>query len=242
MMKKLFLFLTFASVFSISQSQDLDKILDNYFETIGQEVLLKAKSMTVTGKILQQGMELPFTMQMKRPGKMRLEADVQGTQIIQAFDGENGWAIMPFMGSPDPVDVTGPELEQMKENADMDGKLWDFKKKGSTAELIGKEDLDGSEAFVIKLTSKNGNIDTYYMDSENFVILKTVTKTVMQGSEVEVETLTSNFQDVNGYIMPFTTEQRVGGQVFMNMNMEKVEFNLPLEETLFVKPSTEDSE
>ena len=183
------------------------------------------------------GMEMPFKMTFKRPKKLYLEVDLQGTKMVQGYDGENGWMIAPWTGSAEPIDIAGAELQQLDENADMDGKLWNYKEKGSELELIGTEDMEGTEVFVLKLTTKEGNIDTYYMDSENYVILKSKSKTVMQGSEVEVETLMSNFQEVDGYIMPYTTEQRFGGQVGMTMNIETVEYNVKVDDSIFAKPT-----
>ena len=44
---------------------------------------------------------------------------------IQAYDGETGWQIMPFAGSSEPEKVSGDELEQFMDQADIDGPLVD---------------------------------------------------------------------------------------------------------------------
>ena len=59
----------------------------------------------------------------------------------------------------------------------------------------------------------------------------------MNGSEVEAEAVMSNYQDVNGYIMPFTTEQRVAGQTQMTIMMEEVKTNVELDDAIFSKPT-----
>ncbi|HEC44915.1 MAG TPA: outer membrane lipoprotein-sorting protein [Bacteroides sp.] len=218
-------------------AQDLDEILKTYFETIGQEKLLEANTISSTGKMMQMGMEMPFKMTFKRPKKLHLEVDVQGTKMVQGYDGENGWMIAPWTGSAEPIDIAGIELQQLDENADMDGKLWNYKEKGSEMELVGTEDMEGSDVFVLKLTTKDGNVDTYYLDSENYVILKSISKIFMQGSEVEVESFMSNFQEVDGYVMPFTTEQKFGGQGGMTMNIETVEYNIKVDDSIFAKPA-----
>ena len=103
--------------------------------------------------------------------------------------------------------------------------------------MIGKEDMEGSAVFVIKLTRKDGDIDYMYMDTEKYVILKVKAKTIVNGSEAEVESLMSNFKKINGYIMAFTTEQRFSGQSGMTINLEEVEVNADIEDSLFTKPS-----
>jgi hypothetical protein len=64
-------------------------------------------------------------------------------------------------------------------------------------------------------------------------------KTIMQGTEIETETLFSNFQDVDGYILPFTTEQLYGGQSAMTLSFENVEFDVDVDESIFSKPTAE---
>jgi hypothetical protein len=228
--------MTIIAIGSLS-AQDLDEILETYFETIGQEKLLDAETISSTGKMMQMGMEMPFKMTFKRPRKLHLEVDVQGTKMVQGYDGENGWMIAPWTGSAEPIDIEGAELQQLDENADMDGKLWNYKEKGSEMELVGTEEMEGTSVYVLKLTTKDGNVNTYYLDSEKYVILKSVSKTLMQGSKVEVETFMSNFQEIDGYVMPFTTEQKFGGQIGITMNIETVEYNIKVDDSIFAKPA-----
>ena len=241
-MRNRFFCLLTLTVFSVGMlsAQDLQKILDAHFEAIGQKNLSKVKTMVVTGKIVQQGVEMPFKTITKRPDKAYIEAEVQSAKMKQGYDGQNGWMIAPWTGSAEPIDLSGPDLRGLKDAADLDGPLWDYEEKGSTLELTGKEDLDGSDAYVLKLTRKDGNIDYFYMDAENYVILKLISKTIINGSETEVDTHLSNYQEVEGYIMPFTQEQSFDGQPGMSMNFEKVSFNDEVDDGIFKKPvSTE---
>jgi outer membrane lipoprotein-sorting protein len=222
---------------SVSTAQDLDKILDNHFETIGQKELLDVKTIQATGKAVMMGMESPFEMVGKRPNKVRITIEFQGAQIIQAYDGETAWMVNPMMGSADPIDMTGPEADGMIESSDMDGQLWNYKEKGHQLELEGTEEVDGAEAYVLKLTKKNGNIDYYYLETESYLILKMKSKTMMNGSETESETLLSNYQEIDGYIMAFTIEQKVGGQTAITIMMDDVKSNVSLEDSIFSKPA-----
>jgi len=224
------------SVITITTAQDVDDILKNHFETIGQENLLEVNTIEAEGTALQMGMEFPFKMVNKRPDKLMLSFEVQGSKFVQAYDGETVWAINPMSGSSDPVDVTGPEADGLKENADMDGQLWNYKDKGHQLDLEGTEEVDGTECYVLKLTKKNGNIDYYYLDTDSHLILKTKSKTMMQGSEVETEAFLSNYQDMDGYIMPFTTEQKMNGQTMLVINIDDVKVNEAIDDAVFAKP------
>ncbi len=237
-MKKSILLTLFMAIMAISltYAQDLDEILDNYFETIGQENLIKVKTLQATGKAVIMGMDAPFIMISKRPEKIKVTIELQGAEIVQAYDGETVWMINPMTGSPEPVDMTGPEADGLIESGDLDGQLWNWKEKGHQLELDGTEEVDGTEAFALKLTKKNGNLDYYYIDTESYLVLKIKSIIMMNGSEMEAETLLSNYQDVGGYITPFTTEQRIGGQTTMTLMLDEVTYNVEVDDAIFTKP------
>ena len=114
-MKKLITLITFLSFFvSGIIAQDLEEILDTYFETIGQEKLLEYNTMTAKGKSIQQGMETDFSLWQKRPDSFRIEVDIQGATMVQVYDGENGWYIAPWTGSIDPVEIDDFQLKALK--------------------------------------------------------------------------------------------------------------------------------
>jgi outer membrane lipoprotein-sorting protein len=237
MKKRTFAILTLAlATVTFLSAQDLQELLDKHFETIGQENITGVKTMVSTGTTLQMGMEMPFKFISKRPDKAYIEVDIQGAKMQQAYDGENGWMIAPWTGSAEPMDLTGPDLRGVKDMSDMDGPLWEYEKKGYTLTLEGTEDLEGTEVFILKLVKEEGVTEYYYLDSENYVVLKIITKTMVNGSEVEVEVLMSNFQEVNGYVSAFTTEQRFDGQTGMTINIETLKFDEEVDDKIFVKP------
>ena len=228
-------FLMAVVAITTSYAQDAQKLLDKYFETIGQENLSKVKTLHAKGKAMQMGMEFPFEMMNKRPDKLKTLVEVQGSQIIQVYDGESAWTINPMSGSSEPIDLTGPEAEALAENADMDGTLWNWKEKGHQLELEGTEEIDDVEMYVLKLTKKNGNIDYYYLDPESYLVPKMKSIVLMEGSEMEVEVLMSNFEEVNGYIMPLTVEQFMGGQSLVTIVFDEVKFDEEMDDALFAR-------
>ena len=46
----------------------------------------------------------------------------------------------------------------------------------------------------------------------------------------------SDYRDVDGRLVPFSTKQLVNGKVMASMAMEKVEFNVPVDESVFRMP------
>lgn len=241
-MKKLFSVLFALSiVFSLNlQAQDLEEILENHFDVVGQDKLLKINTIKTIGNVVQGGMELPFTMYMSRPMKFRMEISIQGQQIIQAFDGESGWLINPMAGTLDPQDMGPDELKQMKEQADMDGELYNYKEKGSTLELIGTEEAEGTEVYNLKLTKENGDVSHYFIDTETYIILKTTTKRMIQGVEIEGETILGNYQMIDGMAFPFSISTGMNGQIMVEIVITEFIFDVDMDDDFFSKPKPQD--
>ena len=237
-MKKTIFLTVITAVLAISfaAAQDVDKILDAHFKAIGQKNLLKTNTLKATGKAMIMGMESPFTMYSKRPDKIRVVVEFQGSQIIQGYDGETAWMINPMMGSSSAVEISGPEADGIIESADKDGLLWKYKEKGHQVELEGTEEVNGRQAYVLKMTKKNGNIARYYIDKENYLMPRMTTQTEMNGMPVDVDVQISDYREVGGFKMPFNTDQRIGGQSMTNFIIGNVEINMDLEDSLFSKP------
>lgn len=231
-------FSVLAFSFSFMQAQDLEEILENHFKTIGQKKFLEIQTVVSTGSFVQMGMNSPFRIMQKRPDKYYLEAEFQDVTMQQGFDGVNAWMVAPWTGSMEPTDITGPQLKSMKQQSDFDGLLWNWKEKGHQLELVGTEELEGTEVYNLKLTTADGDVIHYYIDSDNFVVLMQKTKTVMNNAEMEAETYLSNFKPVNDVMVPFNIETRVGGQSMMQIIIDEIKFDEEVPDSLFVKPVT----
>ena len=231
-----FILLLIIMVAGNAQEMKLDDVLNAYYKATGIEKMKDWTTLTAKGKTIVQGTEFPFIMIMKRPSKIRVEAEVQGLKMIQAFDGQQGWSVVPWSGSSAPQDMTADEVKTMKDQADMEGAIYNWKGKGHQAELLGKEDLEGSSVYKIKLTKANGDIDTYFFDAENFFLLKSSSKVKIQGNETESETMYTNYKDVDGVLMASTFTNQVKEQTVSQIVIDKSEVNLAVSDSLFIKP------
>ena len=113
-MKKVFaIFLAIAWVGSL-QAQSAGDILDKYFEkTGGKDSWSAMKTMRTEAMMSMQGMEFSGTIYAKYPNKQRVNVSVNGSQIVQAYDGETAWWINPFMGSTEPEKMPDEMAEGM---------------------------------------------------------------------------------------------------------------------------------
>ncbi len=230
-------------LFSVSSyAQTAEEIINNYIENIGgKEKLEQLKGVQMIGNMKMQGMEIPFEMLSTKDGKQLVSIELQGNKMVwSAFDGQTSWQRNQMTMEAEKSDNEATqnlknELEQFPDP------FLNYKEKGYTVELIGKETIDGTETFKIKLTKKpvlvNGeltpNITHYYFDTENFVPIVTesqVNQGPMKGQTVK-STL-SDYQEVDGIYFPFS----IGSQ-FQTMEFKEIKLNPEVDATSFALPA-----
>jgi len=239
-LKAMMLLLTMAFA-GITFAGELDDILSKHIEAIGGEKVLKeTATLKADGKFVMKSpqgeMEIPFNIAMKGGDKIRFDATMQGMTITQCLNGDKGWQVMPMMGSTDPQDMSEDEIKPLKEQADYRGDLYDWEKKGHKLELIGKEDVEGTEAYNIKLTTKDGDVRHHFLDSEYFLIIKSTGKGKQMGMEFAYEAFPSDYKTVGGFMMAYSVVQKseMGEMVFQ---FNTVERNPEVSDDHFTKPA-----
>lgn len=239
-MKKLSVFALFI-IFFVSNifSQSVDDVINSHIKALGGLDKLSAiKSIKYTGKFSGGGFEVPVIYIIKRPDKVRMDITFQGNSQIQAYDGTMGWGINPFQGKKDPEKMTKEREKEMREQTDIDGPMVNYKDKGNKVELMGKEDMEGSEVYKIKLTDKDGDITYYYLDAGSYLILKETKKRKIGEKEINSETIFGNYQPTDGVMFAMAVEFREVGQTEGQKGViEKIETNIEVEDSYFKMPA-----
>lgn len=237
--RALTLVLSLTFLFCVQASaQTADELIKKNIDARGGIQKLKAlKSITATGKMTQQGIEFPISVHQKRPSMVRVDVTFQGKSFVQAYNGEIGWKIDAFQGSSEPEKVAGDDLKDLEEQADLDGALVDYKEKGNTVELIGKEDMEGTPVYKLKLTLKKGDVRNIYLDAENYLDLKVTSKRKTPGGEIDIDQYLGNYKAVSGVLFPFSIEAKVKGQMVNQITLEKIEANVAIDDSIFKMPA-----
>jgi outer membrane lipoprotein-sorting protein len=220
-------------------SQSADDIIAKNIDAKGGLAKLKAvTSMRATGKItIGPGIEAPIVVEQKRPKFVRLDITVQGLTIVQAYDGTTAWILNPMSGRKDPELAPSEMVKQFEEQADMDGPLIDYKDKGHKVELLGKDKAEGADCYKLRVTLKNGDVRTYYIDAENFLDVKVEGKTMVRGTETETDTIFGDWKEVAGMMMAFSIDAgQKGAPQRQKITIEKVEVNPAIDDARFKMP------
>jgi hypothetical protein len=218
-----------------TQAQTLDEVLAKHYAATGQDKVAAVKTFYAKMKMSMMGMDMPMIIQVKKPDKFRTEVEVMGQKIISGFDGTNGWMKNPMAGSGI-TDLKGAELKQAMGQADqLEGELYNYAAKGKTAELIGKVNTDGKDAYRIKLTDADGTVKDYFIDADTYLISKMKAKVETMGQTLDVETKILEYKDVKGIKVGSKMEivTPMGNQ---SMVMEEVKLDEAMDDAIFARP------
>jgi hypothetical protein len=179
----------------------------------------------------------PFFVVMRRPLKMHMELTVQSQTMIRVFDGKDGWANNPFGGKAAPDAMSDEDLKNIAEEADFDGPLVDYRKKGNTVELAGKDKVEDKDVWRVKLTTKSGEVRYYLFDATTFLVLKWEGKRRADGKEFPIESYFSDYRDVSGLKFAFRIDSGSSPtDLTQKIIIDKIEVNPQLLDTEFAKP------
>jgi outer membrane lipoprotein-sorting protein len=216
----------------------VDQIVQKHVEALGgAEKLNSIQTLVVTGKASILGQtDAALTIQVKRPNQMRLEIDYQGKKVVQAFDGTVAWTVNPLVDT-EPKQSNDDDTRAAQESSDfIGGNLVDYKSKGNMVELVDKEDVDGAAVYKLKITKKNGSIEYDYLDAHSFLPVRTEGKRTQFGQQILYESRIGDYKPVAGVLMPFNVKQLVNGRLAMEITIEKMDANVPLDEAVFKMP------
>jgi outer membrane lipoprotein-sorting protein len=207
----------------------------------GLQAWRSVKTMSMSGKLDaggRQKMQLPFVLEMERSRKTRLELQFNGQTAVQVYDGTNGWKLRPFLNRRDVEPYTPDELKAASMQADIGGPLVDYAAKGTKVELEGVQQVDGHDAFNLRLTLKSGQVQHIWVDAQTFLDVKVEgTPRRLDGRFHPVATYLRDYRSVNGLMIPYMNETAVEGvKQTEQILVEKVIVNLKLEDSHFSKP------
>jgi outer membrane lipoprotein-sorting protein len=181
--------------------------------------------------------ELPFVLEMQRPHKTRLEIEFAGQTAIQVFDGTNGWKLRPFLGRREVEAYTSEEMKIAAQQQDMEGVLINYAAKGTKLTLDGTEQVEGKEAYKLKLTMKDGEIKHVWVDAKTFLDVKMDGTRELSGKPRTVTTYFRNYKTVDGLQIPYLIETNVEGiRGSEKIHLDRITVNAKLDNSRFTKP------
>jgi len=225
-------------------AQTITQILSKVYVARGGLTRIRAlKSQRISGTI-SFGSEAsgPFIVELKRPMKMHMTLAVQNQTMIRVYDGTQGWANNPFAGKVTPEVMPEDDLKNISEEADFDGPLVDYAKKGNKVEFVGKDKVEDKDALRVRLTNKNGDVRYYLFDATSYLLLKWEGKRRAEEKEYPIESYFRDYRDVEGLKFSFEIDSGSSAtDLTQKLVIDKIELNVNFPDSEFAKPAAPDS-
>ncbi|HUK34683.1 MAG TPA: hypothetical protein VLV86_12260 [Vicinamibacterales bacterium] len=230
---------------AIAFSQTVDDVVEKHLAAMGgRAAMQKITSRVTTGTISVStpGGALSGSIEVysKAPNKSRTLIKIDASQFglgqivqDQRFDGTAGYVIDTMNGNRD---LTGDQLEVARANL-FPSPLLRYKDAGIMLELLGKENADGRDAYVLRMTPKGGPAARLFIDAETYALSKTVVSVNVPqvGGDIEQSTVLSDYRDVDGVKVPYQVKSINQFQT-VSITISKVDQNTAIDDAIFSKP------
>jgi len=187
---------------------------DNNFANPNASAKDKRKTRIMRERELEAApaIELPYTLELARGRKSRLEIVFQEKTAVQVYDGAKGWKLRPWLAADRQLQAYSPdELKLAADQSDIDGWLIDAKAKGNRVEAEGVEAVDGKAAYKLKVSLANGDVRHVWVDAETFLDVRIESARRFDGKIKPMYTAQRDFRTVDGVKLPFLMETTMEG-------------------------------
>jgi hypothetical protein len=237
-------FVFIPALVSSAVAQTPDDVVEKHLAAMGgRDALTKITSRRSVGTISLStpngDLTGPIEIDNKAPNKVRvaIELDLSAMgvadkmSIEQKFDGTNGVVLNSVQGD---TEMSGSQLENLRNNM-FPSALLAVKAAGTKLELLPKEQVNGTEAIVLRVTPKVGPTVKIYLDASTYLIVRTVVtvNSPQMGGDIEQTSTLSDYRTVDGVKVPFQIVNSTPLQTG-TLKFTKIEHNVALDDALFV--------
>ncbi|NBC24769.1 MAG: hypothetical protein GVX78_04050 [Bacteroidetes bacterium] len=129
-------------------------------------------------------------------------------------------------------EVEGKELENFKTSAKGFGELY-YEEMGVKAVLSGVEEVEGNEAYKVKVTKKGGDETTLFFDIESGLKVREISMTEGQQGPTAITIDYMDYEAVNGVKSPMTMQLSGPMPQPIKMEVKGLKYNVEIDESAF---------
>ena len=227
-MKKLLLAASAMFLMAASFAQTAEEIVAKHIDAVGgKDKIEKIQNLVMVGSLTVQGASVSVTTTAVQGKLQRQDISVMGMANFVLMTDKEGWTYMPIQGQQKPEPSTPEDVKESLPDLDL-FPLYNYAAKGSKIESLGKEDVEGTECFKLKVTFSTGKDETIFIDPTSYMIVREKTKKKANGQEMEITTDLSDYKDVEGVKLPFS----IGAQ-FGTLIITSIKANQTIDEKIY---------
>ena len=210
------------------------EILARYVQALGgAEALAKINSRVIKGsRIGADGVMVPEEVYQKAPDKILTITSYPGQVFTNGFNGSAAWGHSSKDGRmplPDQV------LNQIKIDSVFNREL-KLEEVYSSLKLIGKSNVNDSEAYVIQATPANGDPEKLFFDVRSGLLVRRYTESETILGKFPLQTDFEDFRAVDGVKQPFLIRWSFPGRSW-GRKIDEVKQNVAIDDARFNPPA-----
>jgi hypothetical protein len=223
---------------SDAEGQTVDDLIARNIEARGGAARLKAlESVRIERTVATLFTDIDLVIYKKRPNLFRSEQKAKNSPntTVRAF-ADSAWE---SVGGKTTVREGAASVEQREVDADFDGFLVEYRDKGHAIALEGKQRIGQIDTYKLKVTMKSGAVRYVYLDAVTHLERRhEATIELAPNRRVATTINYSDWREVGGVRFPFAIEEErdAPGQTFVHYT-NRIEVNVPMDDTLFRMPS-----
>jgi hypothetical protein len=209
----------------------------------GAEALKALRTIQFKGKIRFPGdFELDYIETRARgsagsAGAVRFDSTLQGLTLVQAYDGKAGWSINPFQGRRDAETMSADDARSLADSGLVDGPLLSAGTNGSSVQYLGREDYDGTLAYKLRVSEKDGDSFVYLLDPDTYLEIAITETRKVRGAEQVFEYELGDYEKVGGVYFPMSVQSGAkGSSQRQQVSIETASANPDVKPGYFAQP------
>jgi len=210
------------------------ELLGRAREAMGGKAFVEQRSQVSkgTGTLFAPGMPQPLPVQSVAvyevfPAKTRTELSLPMGQMVQVFDGQNGW-----------VSMAG-QIQDMTQQMSQDqyyglNMLRRFDQTGYEVRPLADAEVNGKKVQVAAVSDAQGHTTRFSIDPESHLVVKTAYDAPGGASE----TVYTDYRPVHGVQVAHTVTVLQNGTPMVELKASEVQVDAAVDEALFKKPAS----
>ena len=218
---------------STTNAPPTEQIIAKYVEAIGGAAALqKINTRQEKGTINISGQNLPIEILSRIGGKQLTVIHLPNGDSITAYDGASGWTSSPNRPARE---IPSVEVVSAKPEVDLQLPLH-MQQLFNELKTAASEKIGDRESYVVAGMNSGEIAAKFYFDKESGYLVRILryTKSPLGQNPTQIDY--ADFRTLNGLKVPFhETIARPNSR--LTVQIEDVEFNVPVDETKFARPA-----
>jgi hypothetical protein len=171
---------------------------------------------------------------------MRIDITAGGKRVyLEAFNGSRAWQ---WKGSGEPVEESKTATGALRHGIELPGKLFglhEVQGRGHKLALVGRELVDDTDYYVLRITFSDGVSTTLYLDPKTWLITRRrdvrPLHPDLDPTPTTIETKMTDFRKVDNLVFSFasTDTDLKTGKVLEKVTVREITLNPPVREGFF---------